>query len=426
MLARPLLVASRFPVPVIRESVFDVTPATQGAWPWGNAHNFGDQVPALAPYDYIAFTNNAGGIRVAIWNETTRAVTQSILSADGATATDQHNCPALWLRSDGRLLAIFAAHSSPNMWRLVTVNTLASDPTISGGWQAGTNIDSQLGATAYTYPDIYTGPNGPVLFYRDQDPINNWEFSESIDDGDTWSAFTNLFYATRAYGRIHMSSPNQWDFLVTSGSYAADYADVHHFQRRDGVYLKSDGTPMAGSPPFPFSEMTKIYDGSTASAGARAPADIVRIGDEVAATWSVHTGVPGPFDADDEDYLYARWRNGAWTVSTVATAIGGLTVEYTEGGLVVDRLNLNRLAVSRRASSSLSENFHLYDYRSRDHGATWPAVLQKPIIDTGDPAMYPTYIRGYRSGLRLVALQGPDWTSSTVFNTHIVGVGRAA
>lgn len=408
------------------EQLIPLTDPPQGAWPWGNAHRYGVADGLPGDFTYIAFTDNAGGIAVAIYDHAAGPpAIQSAIEHDGFAAADQHNSPALLLRTDGRLLAIYMPHAGPSAYRRVTVNPLTSDPTITGGWQAATNIDSQLGGEAYTYPDLHRFDDGIHLTFRVQDGAgNNWCESISTDEGATWSTLVNLCYGPRYYARFFRSSGTRLDIAITDGSYAEDHASIHHFYRESGSYFKTDGTPIAGSPPFAISAFTKVYDGATA--GVRSPADIVKIGDDIAIAFCVQTGTPHDHIGEDEDYKYARSNaGGAWAVSTVATAVGALTFEFTEGSLAIDLRNLSRLAVSRREVSDLSHPFRMFDVKSPDGGATWPGGT--PISDSdGNPAAYAVFIRNYARGLRLAFLQGPTWTSQSVFSSGIVGFGATA
>lgn len=419
VLGRRLLVAAGggggFPTP---SQAFTVTAEPQGAWPWGNAHRISD-------HTYIAFTNNAGGLRVAIWDHSTHSATTSAIEADGFFTADQHDSPALLERTDGRLLAVYMGHGSAEAYRRVTVNTLGSDPTISGGWQSRTNIDSQLGSTAYTYPDLHRQDDGIYLFYRDVDGLNNWEWSKSTDEGASWSSFVNVGYGSGAYARSVSSSGTRIDFAITDGTAAEDQASMYHFYRDGTTYYKTDGTPMAGSPPFAFSAMTKVWDGPSHSAGSRAPGDIVVIGGDVAIVWPVGTGTPHDHIGADEDYIYARSTGGgSWATSTVAANVGALTFEFTEGSLAIDRTNLDRLLVSRRAVSDLAYPFRMYDVTSPDGGATWPAG-RVVSVDDGHSATYPAFVRNATREIEAVWLQGSNYTSQNDFSTGIVGYGLA-
>lgn len=402
-------------------AVFTVTSAPAGGWP-----NLGGAPFYYNGYSYIGYASNAGGIFVAIFNHTTGAITTSTLAADGSTTNDQHNKPGLLRRtSDNKLVAAYCDHDASTMYVRVTTNALSSDPTISGGWATPTNIDSQLGSTKYTYPALFEFGTDIMLFYRDNDGLSNWEIATHVVDttdlATGWSAFTNLVYGTRAYALACQPSSTRLDFFVTDGSYAEDYASLYHFYRSGSSYYTSAGVAIGGSPPFAFSSLTKVYNGVTANAGARVPADCLNDGSNIAVVFPVQTGIASGHIGQDENYLYCKAAVGSasWSNKTVATAVGALTFEFTEGSLAIDTANINHLIVSKRSSSSTSFPFHIYDYLTADAGDSWTVT---PISVTGDADMYPWYVRGYQSQLRYVWLKG-TFTSQSVFNTGIQGFG---
>jgi hypothetical protein len=410
--------------PPVAPEVFEVTAAPQGAWP-----TLGGAPFYYNGYSYIGFANDAGGIRVAIFDHATGTVTQSQIAADGSTSVDQHNKPALIrVASDDRLLTVFCDHASANIWVRESVNTLTADPTLTGGWGTATNIDSQVGGIAYTYPALFqltSETDDPiVLFFRTQDGSgNNWCVSRHLDDGSSWATgwttLTNITFGTRYYGLACQTGAGRLDFAFTDGSYAEDFASLYHVYYEAGDYFTSDGVSVAGSAPYTITDFTLVYDGSTA--GVRAPADILNDGTDIAIVFPVQTGTPSGHIGEDEDYLYCRAAVGSatWSNENVALDVGALTFEFTEGSLAIDTADIDHLIVSRRASSSIGLPFHLYDYLTTDDGATW---AESNVSVSGDADMYPWFVRGYQPELEYVWLKGTFVTQSN-FDTGIQGFG---
>lgn len=400
---------------------FEITAAPQGAWaPIHQPHLY------FNGHSYIGFTNDAGGVRVAIFDHATGTVTTSIIAADGTfSPADQHDDPGLVVAADGRLVAVYCHHVAASIFRKRSTNTLTADPTISGGWDSSINLDSSIGGTNYTYPNVLMledETNEPLYcFHRNIDGDgSNWEITKSTDNGATWGLLTNLVFGIRYYAMTHKSSGSRIDYVVCDGSWAEDFSSLYHFYYEGGSYFTSDGSIIAGSPPFDVSDFTLVYDGS--SAGVRAPASIVNDGSEIAIAWPVQTGTPSAHIGEDEDYLYARAAVGsaAWDVNTIVTDVGALTFEFTEGGLAIDPRNINRVILSKRATSDVGEPFYLWDYRTADGGATWPS--QRQLVDSGDPTMYPMFVRDYRPELEFVYLQG-TFTDQNDYDTGIQGYG---
>lgn len=400
--------------------MFEVTAAPQGAWPWGNAHRFGVADGLAHDYTYLGFANNAGGIRVAIFDHATGDVDEWILAADGSTSNDQHNCPALTLMPSGHLMAVFCDHNSANIYRRITTNPITTDPTITGGGNVALNLDSMIGGTGYTYPNIHAQGATRVMVHRNIDGAgSNWEYSETTD-GDTWSTLVNLTFGERYYMRSCRTSATRIDFAVSNGSYAEDFADIAHFYKEGAGYFGTDGTPLAGSPPFDFADLTLVYDGS--SAGVRTPADIVCDGVNIAIVYAVQTGTPSGHLGEDEDYLYSTAPvGGSWTTETVVENVGAKTFEFTEGSLVIDKLDINHLIVSRRPIPDISEEFQFYDYRRLAPGSY--EFTQR--TDTPDANMYAVVPENAAPELQWAGLRGAFINEST-FDTQIVAYGIPA
>lgn len=398
--------------------VFTVNAAPEGAWP-----SIGGAPFYFSGHTYIGYCDSAALMRVAVFNHTTGAVTNVTVGGPTVSA-DQHNAPAVLHRSsDDRLVTAFCDHNSSSIYVRVSTNPLTTDPTISGGWQTAANIDGQLGGTAYTYPALFEFDGKLLIFYRDNDGDYNWCISthalDSSDLSSGWAAETTIAFATRAYGLAFMTSPTRMEFFFSDGSYCSDKASVWHCWYNGTNFKNSAGTNLAGSAPFAFSAMTKVYDGATN--GARVPASIVNDGSEIAVVFPVNTGTCGTYKGDDEDYLYCRATVGSatWSNKTIASAVGGLTLDFTEGSLVIDPADINHVILSKRATSSLSYPFHLYDYLTADGGTTWTITA---VSVSGDPDMYPWYVIGYQPELEYVWLKG-TFTTSQVFNTGIQGYG---
>ena len=403
-------------------SILTITDPPEGAWP-----TLGGAPFSFNGYSYMGYPDNTGLFRVAVYNETTGVTTLSTVGTS-SIAPDQHNKPALRRRSsDDKLVTVFCEHDSPNVFVRVSTNPLTSDPILSGGWAAATNIAAQLGGGTHTYPALFEFGTDILLFDRAKSGgISYWKtYLHAVDTGTLatgWAIGINLVSDVRAYGLACQPSSTRLDFFVTDGSYASDYASLYHFYRDGTTYRNSAGTDI-GTPPFTYAELTKVYDGATA--GIRAPGDCLNDGTDIAVVFGVHTGalVGSGIKATDEDYLYCRATVGSasWSNRTVATAIGGLTEAYEEGSLAIDTADIDHLIVSRRASSSIALPFHMYDYLTADAGATWAEEI---VSGSGDPDMYPWFIRGYTSALEYVWLKG-RFTTQNDFDNGIQGWGVA-
>jgi hypothetical protein len=393
-------------------SVFELAAPPVGGWhAWGNAFSYGG-------YTYVGYVDNTGDIGVAIVNELTGAFGYVVVDPD--FLPDQHNVPAL-LRSpvDGRLLAVYCTHNGTAIFLRVSASSLDVDPTLAGGWLGpSANLDGQVGASYYTYPDLWELSDGVYLFHRGHfSTSSNWGYSVTTDGGDTWSARVNLVAGDLWYARSFRTSPTRLDFLVTDGSYAEQYADLLHFYLEGGVFRRTDGSAMAGSPPFPASEMTLVYDG--ALAGARGPGGLAKVGDEIACTTFVQTGTPTGHIGEDQDYLQARWDGSAWAVHTVAAAVGAVTFNYTEGGIAQDPVDLDHVVLSRRGIPDAGSPWRIWDGRTEDDGATWDLTQ---LTSAGDSDMYPVFPRDAAPAVQFVWQKGL-FVDDDEWNTGIEAYG---
>lgn len=414
LLRRSLLVAGSGGASfVIPPRQFEVQAAPYGAWPSAT------QAFYAGGTSYFGTADNAGDIYVVAFDHATGTSTRT--KVGGTIAIDQHNMAAVLRRaSDGRLVAITCGHQTASIYRRISTN-----PDDATSWAAATDIDGNLGGSSYTYPYIceLEGEAGSpmFLFYRNQPGNADWSLSRSTDDGATWSAGTGsvLYSATRAYGRACKTSSTRIDFLFSTGSYAEDYASIYHAYYEGGAYYDSTGAAI--TEPFSTAEMTLVYDGS--SAGARFPASLETDGaGNLAAVFPVQTGTPTVNHVGtDGDYVYARWNGSAWSTHTIAASVGMTDFSFTEGGLVVDPSNIDRVILSKRGAGGTG-TWRLYDYRTTDAGATWSSTQ---LTSSGAEDRYPWFVVGHQPELEFVWLKG-TFVDQSDYNDAIEGWGIAA
>ena len=105
----------------------------------------------------------------------------------------------------------------------------------------------------------------------------------------------------------------------------------------------------------------------------------------------------------------------AWSVETVASAVGATTFEYTEGSLAIDPADLDRVVVSKRVAGE----WRIHLYVTSDAGASW-AVTQ--LTSTGAPSIYPEYVNDHQPELEAMWLTG-TFTTQSSYNAKIEGWG---
>lgn len=236
---------------------------------------------------------------------------------------DDHSNPAIIRRdSDGRIVVFYSKHNT------VPINVrVSTNPDSTAAWQAQVNLDSQLGGTRYTYPQVHqllAETGDPFhLFYRDEPTAgtdSRWCHSTcppaSVTSG--WAPQSILYRVSgkRSYMSSWSDGQDKIHFVVTNGgSTVVDdgFTALGHFYYQAGSYYKSDGTAM-GSPPFNFTHVTEIMSGSRNLFPAHVYIDdsghpvVAAFHEDTSSVWH---------------YWYMRWNGSSWLTTEVATGDTG-------------------------------------------------------------------------------------------------------
>lgn len=372
-----------------------------------------------AGHSYFAIANNAGGQRVVVYRHSDGTVFNRQLTADGSTPVDSHNNPGLCLReTDNRLFTIRSDHAGDHLYTAVSTDSLDSDPTLANGFGTTTDIDAQVGATNYTYAYPMYAFDRIFVFYRDQDGEESWELTNSAsaagsgtNGGAGWATGVKLLHFSEfpggptssrdASARVVKSSATRLDFACS------DANNVYHFYYDGTSFRTSDGTGLAGSPPYTFSQFTKVYDGVAEGAPGIA-FSIQKSGASIAITWMTDEG-------SDDDYWYGLWDGATWTANRIVASVGQGS-GFQNGMCFVDPANLSRVVVSRKSGSK----FAIYHYTTANGGTSWAS--EPVLVDASNDVIYPTWVRDHTTGLQWIALSG-SVTSQSVFSLGVVGYG---
>lgn len=316
-------------------------------------------------------SSGTGPIYLGGWDHTAEASAFTPIQIDGEGGIDDHNNPAILIDADsGKMLILFSAHASPNLFLRVSTNTVASDPTFSGGFAAAVNLDSTFGGVEYTYPAMFqaTGVAGHPIFAFVRDVSSSTGrllYSKTTNAGTTWTSGVRLMTGAsgfRPYWAIRGGS-TRIDIMTTDREYfgsdgLVDLGHMYLDASTLNVY-KSDGTQITATKPFAHSELTQL---ETNLAG------VFPI-DGLAGTNPVFTYVKDNGDGT-VDGIFARWNGTSWDKGTIYDNETALSLDFGYGGMAINRDDNTKVAAAISTGASSSE---MYSFTTADGGLTWSA-----------------------------------------------------
>lgn len=363
---------------------------------------------------FFGWVDRFGNIEAA---QHSNGVTGAQQTIHASFEVDAHTSPALLRRlSDGRVITVYAKHGT----NLINKRTSTNPDSVSA-WSAASSLDSQLGGSTYTNPQLHqldVETNDPIyLFYRDE-PVpgtdSRYVFSTSTDGGSTWATQQILYRiaSKRSYVKSGQNGTGRIDFVATNGGSTIEdsgFTRLGHFYYEGGAYFQTDGTAM-GSPPFDFDDITEIYSGTF-----NVFASSIAFDGDGHPVIGAQDNIGG-----DLRYIYIRWDGADWSATNVVSAGDGWT--YTPGsdptvyGSAIDHGNPDDFWLIRDEAGQPE----VFRYRTADGGATFtPAQvtfnsteLQVQLIQVQNPD----------SSVRVFWGRG-SWTSSTNWNMVSRAVG---
>lgn len=324
---------------------------------------------------------------------------------------DDHNNPALTIRNDGRILAVYGEHSTERSWARISTN-----PEDITSWQSeipftqeqkiakrtnhwlkffAKRVLAKLTNTkrpklydpAYSYVNLYTLPDGTI--WRQYRPLTGWSgisrnptFIISEDGGTTWgdpvrfikekNRSPYLVTAQEGY-KIHFffsdAHPDEWNKTSIYHAY---------YDHSEGTYHKTNGSLIGGASCLPFSpaQATKIYDGTTSAGEAWVYDVTVDENGKIAGLFNVYSGKKeGKSSFRIHEYWYAFWNGSSWKTSKIDSEsdIFSAGQKRYSGGFVVDTVDISCVYLSLVDSDGTENGFtrHIWRYQTKDHGATW-------------------------------------------------------
>jgi hypothetical protein len=415
-----------------------ITVTDNGAWSWfEDERAIIDQATGKLVVGTIANgagfggTATSGDVEVASVDLTTHARTNFVLR--DAFQADDHNSPALYVRPDGRYVAMYATHGSDNFsrWR---VSTNAGDAT---AWDAEQTIDNTAGAT---YSNLHYLPNDNGGAGRLYNFVRSVGFDPNIlvssDQGSTWSIGGRLLTEGTSSDRPYLRyfSDGVRIHFMTTNRHPRDFNNsVYHGYVQDGKLYNSAGVEVDAN----------LFDAAAVAPSALTTvfaANTVVDGASMQRGWTVDTAIDGtgrPVGVSqaraggsdlDHRYFYSRWDGAQWQVQPMGYAGSYLYAaenDYT-GLVAIDPSDVNTVYLSSEVHPATQaqligadgqRHYELFRGQTQDGGATWAwtPITFNSTVDN----LRPHVPKWNEDNLALVWLRG-DYATYTSYNLRTV------
>ena len=336
--------------------------------------------------------------------------------------SDDHNAPAFYARPDGRILAVYAYHTSPAHYYRISE---PDDPTRWGPEQAFKHPHS------ISYMNLYYHPPDDTLynFYRDTMGTYCPAYLTSRDHGQTWEIGGQLIAhglsgRHRPYPRY--SADSQWIYVCFTEAHPQEYpagCGIYFAKFRGGKFYKADGTiikDLARGGPLRPGEAEQVLAGEP---------------DRSAWTSSISTDAAGRIfiaysvrrSPSDHRFRYACWDGKRWHNYPVAYAGAGLyphAYDYT-GLITIDPTLPGRVYFATNVdpthgTCNTSGKHEMVEATTADLGRTWkfmPLTRNSPVTN-----MRPVCVVG-QEHVAVLWMRG-RYSTYVDFDTDIVGFIR--
>lgn len=287
-----------------------------------------------------------------------------------AAESDDHNNPAICIRSDGKYLVAYTEHNA-NTTMKFRVSSNAGD---ASAWATEYTVD--IGNTI-TYAQLWRLSDEDRIYLFTRVNVSgttfSWNILTSDDDGATWSSPTQLITTgtgLRPYARSWSNGVDKIRFILTRennvppSSNSALYSIYY-----DGAWRNMDGTAL-GSMPFAEAGLNASSILFTDSG-----TDIRWIGDVTEGSdGSVHVlyYVYPNGDENNHDLYHASYSSGTWTHTKIVDEGGsflpltGTSLSY-HSAAVFDPLDWRNVALCRQIDGI----YELETWRGNAAGTSW-------------------------------------------------------
>lgn len=306
---------------------------------------------------------------------------------------DDHDVPALWVRPDGRVHAVFAKHGSESHFYYGTSNVSWTD---WGEVKKFTPSDS----SRITYANLLflaaenDGRGRLYNFYRGLDASFKPSYAWSDDLGTTWQnghvvIDVPVAFRHRPYVKYASNGRDTIHLLYTDGHPRNYDNNIYHVYYRNGQLYRSDGAPIRrlSEGLRDPEEGTRIFAGNANNVGWVSDTHISPTGRPHVVFSvqkdSVGLGPGDPMSGIDHRYHYAYWDGSAWHDQEIAFAGTRLYAgedDYT-GNICLHPDQLDTVFISTNADPITGEplisqadqrrHYELFRGRTSDGGKSW-------------------------------------------------------
>jgi hypothetical protein len=321
--------------------------------------------------------------------------------------SDDHDVPALFLRPDGRYLAMYAKHKRDNLsrWRIST------NPHDASSWRPEQQFDwaELTGRSNVTYSNLHYLSAEKRLYNFVRAINDDPSIMVSSDDGDTFTYGGKLLTEQKVgyvngYLRYASNRVDRIDFITTEHHPRDFNNSIYHGYVKGGKLHASDGTVVDENVLDPEgtsqTRLTKVFaadsvvGGETMTHAWTADLQLDSAGHPVALITCRANDVPENSNFNDHRFFYARFDGKQWHTHQIAKAGARLWAseqDYTGVGAIHPRAtNLIYISapIDPRDGSTL-RNHEIFKGLTNDGGASWQwtAVTQNSSVDNLRPVV---------------------------------------
>jgi len=328
-----------------------------------------------------------GNVEVVVHDLTSGASTKVVLHE--RLQLDDHAAPALLVRPDGRILAVYSKHGSENCFYY----RISQRPHEASAWAPERSFVPSP-SSRITYSNLhYLVKEGRIYnFFRGLDDSFKPSYAWSDDLGETWLRGTVFIqvpgtFRHRPYVKYASDGVDTVHFFYTEGHPRNYDNSVYHVYYRHGRLHRSDGSPirlLAQGLKTP-QEGTCIFKGDANNVAWTSDIELDRAGRPYVA-YSVQKGSAGLPEQDhgqDHRYRYARWTGSRWVDHEIAYAGSKLYAgeeDYT-GNIALDPADPDCVYISTNVDPATGRplisrtdgrrHWEIFRGRTRDGGKSW-------------------------------------------------------